>query len=449
MPTSIPMRAAQSARVRLPLLVVVATLLLQIPAAAQYVNNPATEPSSSHQSGPSLARLGTYTVAAFVTIETAAAPNHRIRCSYSTDDGATWTQLGAPPAPTGFRWVTDPRVVSSPVHGKFFVFGGANNSTVTGAVYAFVPLEFPGGVPTWGVPRIVRVTVPGSPSTYVYAHDAIASPATGRLFAASYLDNGIAPGFDVQYSDDAGVTWSAPVRVAGLSALLRWHAGHVLLMDMRGEPASIQVASESTPAAWSAPRYVPRAQGHSAYMPYFPSGALPAYFDVDGTGGPHDGRLYAAWHDAYVFGDDPFPDPATAHATPEIEPNNTPATATPAAVGDVLRGVATTSATDLDHFSIHLEAGERLVLWADSLGANLTTLIVDVLGSSGTSTLMTFQSRPTALTKATYVAPLPDDYRFRVKGFFSSGLAPGYRVRTAHGFAGSEAPTDQNDIVAA
>lgn len=428
----------------------VASLRIVPAAHAQFVNDPTGEPASANQSRPSLAELDGILVAAFA--DWRPGVSRHMHCSYSLDSGTTWIALGEPPAWGSSRWVTDPAVVASPVDGKFFVFGGANDYPVFGALYACVPLSFPGGVPTWGVPRLVRVTCPGSLQTYIFGHAAAVSTATGRLFAASLFDNGTDPvHLGLQYSDDQGLTWSLPLVVPDSAAtfpLMRVHGNYVYVMNGMGTPACIARTPASGPSWWGL-GVTPKAR--DAMSPGLGIVGWPNTFTICPWLGAYEGRIYAAWTESYDFDDDPVPDPLTeAVPVSEVEPNETFAQAAVFEAGDVLRGEIATSNTDLDYFRISLSAGQRLILWADSAGAALTGLNVQAYDSLGLRPAWYDVQIQKWGRRRTFVAPRTDEYGFRFSGGLTAGSPPqGYRVRTAPGVAGSEPAVDQSDVIAA
>ncbi len=428
----------------------VVSLALVPLAHAQFVNDPTGEPASANQSRPSLAQLDGVLVAAFADFRPGVS--RHMHCSYSLDSGATWIALGEPPAWGTSRWMTDPTVVASPVHGKFFVFGGANDYPVFGALYACVSLSFPGGVPTWGTPRLVRVTAPDSYLTYNFAHAAAVSPATGRLFATSLFDNGTDPvHLGLQYSDDEGQTWSLPLVVpdsASAYPLMRVHGNYVYVMNGTGTPACLAVTPAAGPSWWNL-GVTPKAR--DAMTPGLGVSGWPNTFTICPWPGAYEGRIYAAWTESYDFEDDPVPDPL-AEATPvsEAEPNGTFAEAASFAPGDVLRGEIATSNTDLDYFRIHLDAGQRLILWPDSAGAAFNSLNLQAYDSLGLRPAWYDGQIQRGGARLTFVAPRTDEYGFRFSGALTTGSPPqGYRVRTAPGYAGSEPALDQSDVVAA
>lgn len=418
-------------------------LFTPVAASAQFVNDPAGEPAGANQSQPSLAELNGIIVAAFSDFRTGSTSY--IRCSYSTDSGATWISLGEPPCPGTARWKSDPRVVASPVHGKFFVFGGANDYPVNGAMMAFVPLSFPGGVPQWGTPGIVRVTWPQMSSTFVFAHDAAVSPTTGRLFATSMVrDTSGDSHLDLQWSDDQGLNWSAPLRQdsVGVGPILRVRGNRLYLMNGSGTPAVLAVTVASAPSWWA---YGNPPKSREAMTPGFSPGGRENHFDIDDA----SGRIHAAWTESYDFEDDPIPDPILeAGPVSEIEPNETFATATPFQVGNVLRGAIGTTSADTDHFRVHLDAGQRVILWADSVDAGFASfnlLVSDTMGLRPVYQKYFLQRAG----RVTFVATRTDDYDFRLGGTFSGSGVRGYRVRTAAGATSATPALDQCDLMTA
>lgn len=420
-------------------------LFAPVAAHAQFVNDQAGEPAGANQSYPSLAELDGMIVAAYVDYRTGS--NNRIRCSYSADSGATWVPLGNPPAPGTARWIGDPRVVASPVHGKFFVFGSANDYPANGALTAIVPLSFTAGVPQWGTPRIVRVTWPAMSATYVLANDATVSPTTGRIFAASTVhEDPDADHLEIQWSDDQGVSWSPPLRQDGVGSypILRVHGNRLFLMSGNATPLRLAVTVASAPGVWTL-HTLPKAR--AAMESGFPPGGRANYFDFDDSGTAHDGRIHAVWTESYDFEDDPVPDPILeASPVSEVEPNETFATATPFQVGDVLRGAIGSSNADLDHFRVHLVAGQRVILWADSVDAgfqHLDLVVSDSLGMVPAYRLYYLEREG----RFTFVATRAGDYDFALGGFYSGTGPRGYRLRTASGFAGGGPAADQCDLL--
>ncbi len=443
---SVPLLASRAARF-FARAAIVSFALVQ-PAHAQFVNDPSGEPASANQSRPSLAELDGVLVAAFADYRTGS--NQRIRCSYSLDSGSTWIALGVPPAWGSSHWVTDPAVVASPVAGKFFVFGAANDYPLFGALYACVPLAFPGGVPTWGTPQLVRVTRPGDPVTYLFGHAAAVSPTTGRLFAVSYYDNGTDPvHLGLQFSDDEGQAWSQATVVPDSVAtfpLMQVHGVMLYVMNGSGTPACLARTPAAGPTWWGV-GVTPKAR--EAMSPGMGILGWPNTFTICSRLGAYEGRIYAAWTESYDFGDDPVPDPLTEAApVAEAEPNETFATATPFEVGDVLRGGIATSNGDLDYFRVHLDAGQRVILWADSAGAAFSSLNVMAYDSLGLRPAWYDVQIQKWGERRTFVAPRADEYGFRFSGSFPGGVPQGYRVRTAPGYAGGEAAQDQEDVVA-
>ena len=412
-------------------------------AHAQFVNDTAGEPAGANQSYPSLAELDGIIVAAFADFRTGSS--NRIRCSYSADSGATWIPLGTPPAPGTASWKSDPRVVASPVHGKFFVFGGANDYPVTGAMMAFVPLSFSGGAPQWETPGIVRVTWPQTRVTYLFPHDAAVSQTTGRLFTACAVhEEPDADHLDLQWSDDQGLSWSAPLRQdsIGFSPVLRVHGNRLYLMNGSGTPATLAVTVASSPSWWTLSR-TPKSR--PAMTTGFSPGGRENHFDIDDS----SGRIHAAWTESYDFEDDPIPDPILeASPVSEVEPNETFATAATFQVGDVLRGAIGPGSADVDHFRVHLEAGQRVVLLADSVDAgiaSLNLLVSDTLGLRPVYQQFSLQREG----RVTFVALRADDHDFRMGATFSGSAVRGYRLRTAPGATTATPALDQCDLMTA
>jgi hypothetical protein len=97
---------------------------------------------------------------------------------------------------------------------------------------------------------------------------------------------------------------------------------------------------------------------------------------------------------------------------------------------------------------VTLAAQQRVVLWADSSGASLTSLTLRVADSSGTRPLWQTRVLPQD-GRVTFVAPRATTYDFRLTGNFGGGVPQGYRLRTTTGFLGGEVATDQCDVLTA
>src|SRR6185369_784293 len=85
---------------------------------------------------------------------------------------------------------------------------------------------------------------------------------------------------------------------------------------------------------------------------------------VDRSHGPHRGRVYLSWAESINWLDEVF-DIGFSGNKSELEPNDNAAGATPAVIGQTLRGTVS-SAADFDYYAVALTQGQHVVIDADS-----------------------------------------------------------------------------------
>src|SRR5205814_6278392 len=85
---------------------------------------------------------------------------------------------------------------------------------------------------------------------------------------------------------------------------------------------------------------------------------------VDRSHGPHRGRVYLSWAESINWLDEVF-DIGLAGNQTEVEPNGIAGAATPAPIGQPLRGTVS-ALSDIDLYAVTLTQGQHIVIAADS-----------------------------------------------------------------------------------
>jgi BNR repeat-like domain len=255
------------------------------------------DPSSQHETAvePDSFAWGRTVVAAFQLgrFEVGAASN--IGWATSTDAGRTWrrgvlpalTVDSSPPGPE--LRASDPTVAYDAAHGTWLI---GTLTVERGGTHVLVARSR--DAYTWSAP----VTVADGPvldKDWIACDNGTASPHRGRCYAA-YTDD--AQNLTaVQWSDDGGLTWSAPVKAAstlvGTQPVVRPDGALVVVaVNFNGDRAltgSIEAVVSTDGGATFTPSTVAPLQSHPAVglrAVSLPSVAI----DSNGT-------IYAAWHD--------------------------------------------------------------------------------------------------------------------------------------------------------
>jgi len=370
-----------------------------------------------------------------------SATEPRVHYAVSIDSGATFNDLGAPPAPGGTgRWRGDPQLTVDPANGTFFMLAQANGPSL--GIWA-TRGSFSGSVLTWSAPALVRASNTGTVLPGLLALDC--SP-TGNVLHVLYQTG--AGAIDYQRSTDGnGAVWSAPFTLSSPGDL-----ANVAYPQLAAGPAG------AVHAAWGGPlglgtqpirvrtstdlgaNWGPEQTVTTRMNPAIPGTSQitlgitprpPFSMAVNrAAGSTTAGQVALAWGEPWDFTDEPFTAlPATVFRN-EAEPNDDYGSATPFNVGEALRGTVG-DLDDVDYWSVGLAAGDPLVLWADSTAASSLELfvvgpdgaVVDNGSSGGASTVFAFRA-PSAGTYAVLVQAggAPTDYRIRTR---AGAPAPG------------------------
>jgi hypothetical protein len=146
---------------------------------------------------------------------------------------------------------------------------------------------------------------------------------------------------------------------------------------------------------------------------------------VDLSSGPHRGRIYVAWDECLHYQDAPFSDTTSAF---EVENNGYFANATPFVPGGKLRGSMGSGDTDLWGFDA--QAGQTLVVRADTLFAYGANFGMRVMCDSDTSTLSRFHRLAYGFGFAGILCSFPTAGHYYLV-FDGGGIPTDYALSTA------------------
>lgn len=391
------------------------------------------------------------------------AGNDRQGWGVSFDGGFTWFDGGAVPAiGANWRWRSDPVIAVDHANSRIFFAALAESSTTRNAI---VLLSYDAAFLVWNAPQFVRRET--SSNLILDKHWIAYDPSFDVVHVAYTV-------FDIPGGTNAiehmaglygGTNWSLPFmlsnpldagRVQGARIVAIGNGDVAATWAALGTPYPDHVRFRRTtaglwdPEVTTADFYSNIGTGAPGYnrpaSVYFPSLAFDQVL-----GSPNIGRIWVAWPEAYNSEDDIllFPPLAGTPMTFDFEPNDNLGTATNFTPGDALIGFSSSTA-DADYYACFLNAGEHLILWADTLAANqLYTL--EVRGPADLRLALGGDTRPptTSQTYYTVTAPIPAVYFVRFRPT-SAGVAGTYRIRTLLGQAApGDRGRDRRDVFAA
>ena len=389
---------------------------------------------------------------------------------WSTNSGASFTDGGVPPKPPGFpswKWTSDPVVTVNEKTGKFYYCALATPDTTHNAV-GLASGSFVGGSFVWDTARVVR-----SELNLNYLLDkpwVAADSSSGNVYVVMTTFDASIPNLpdwiDFTRSTTGGRTWSAPVQISDFltNGLVQapqlalgpagklyaaWQCiGDTINVDYlkftQSTDLGVSFALETTPVTYY-PNFGSGDPGYNREVGIqFPS------LTVDRTTSATRGRVFLAWSESWDHLDQVFP---TTSPRVEKEPNNTWASATSFNAGDLLRG-ASGSTSDADYWKVPLTAGQRLVVWVDSLVQNATYTVRLFAPSPDTLQRLCYGgdlvSNPGQLAKQTiftFMAPKDGVYTLKLMPATASSLIGNYRIKTAIGTPShGERGRDQRDV---
>jgi len=388
--------------------------------------------------------------------------------AFSSDSGSTFTDGGIPPKGLNWTWISDPLVTVNEKTGKFYFLaladsGGPGNYSAFSGI-GIVPATFSGGAITWGAPVMLRKV--GAASLLLDKPWVVADSTSDSLYV-SYTTF-TAFGFDhVQFQRSPnGINWTPAVTLSAGS-----DSGYVQgsrpAVGPDGEVYVVWSAAGPVDVDFFRIRKSTNAGGTFAAQITMPTGGVPAsgYYgnwgtgapgfnrergvtypsiSVDRSGSPYRGRVYVTWNESINFYDDWLNAGPGAKSEPAGEnlANDTPGTATPFTVNNIVRG-AIGSATDFDYFSFSATAGQTGVFNLDSLNSALDVSF-RVFCSDGTTRLGFSNFGVGGGGLIVFTFPETGTYYLRCAGF--DATTGTYRIRTKFNTPGPERARDHRDV---
>jgi hypothetical protein len=445
-----------------------ATSVSSFPPANVRVNNPVGDGSFAGQAEESVGADGSNVLCTFNDGQGFYSGLGLQGYAYSNDGGTTWTDGGIPPAPPGWTWNSDPIVTVDEKSHVFYVtaLGDSNATTPANSVNGIlvVSATFSGATaPTWGTPHVV---IRASNGTFTYDKEWMVADSTSHNLYLVYT-RFTASSDDIffQRSLNQGVTWGAPIQMSVVSEQGAVQGARVVVGA--GPAAPVYVAwfsigpvdadfykvrkSTTAGASWGAA--VTAVSAFHAFengAPGFNRGNSVDFpsLAIDRTvGGTHSGRLYLAWHESVnYYGDTLYFSPYTGAGNKnEVEPNGTPAQATPFTLGQTLRGTLTDG--DQDWFSFSGTQGQTVFFLVDSLNASIENAFRLICIDGSTRLALSDPGAGLDFFGGQIVFTLPSTgtYYVRPAAPPSSGSSGGYRVRSAYHRPVPERSRDHRD----
>lgn len=431
-------------------------------------NNSTTDDPRATQSETSIASWNGYVLVAWNDGQGSATGTGYQGYGYSVDGGATFVDGGDPPKLPGsstFVWSSDPVTAVNEKTGEFYYCGLADIDATHNGI-AVARGHFAGSSLVWDGVSVVRSV--SNSTAFLDKQWMAADSATGNVYVSNTTFTTTGDQIDFYRSTDGGATWSAAAKLSSVGdngwvqgsrvvtgpvgeVWVTWQAiGQGTAQDYfrvrRSTNAGVSFGSQVTAASYIA-NFGTGAPGFNRERGItFPSLA------VDRTRSANRGRAYLAWNEAYNFQDDAF---NTGVVRTEVEGNNTPALGTPFNPGDQLSGTTSSvNPPDLDYWSVHLNAGQSLSVWADSLPASQTYTLRLFAPSPDSAQRLAFGgdiNADASVSQAmwTFTAPVTGTYALRMAPAFSdttSSKTGHYHISTAVGVRAGERGRDQRDV---
>lgn len=361
--------------------------------------------------------------------------------AWSTDGGASWTDVGNMPAPpTGGRYRGDPVHGVDRLTGDFYALGLLEGGT-SGSGLALLRGHFAGG--TFVIDDNRQVAVGGGnfiDKEWMDIDPNPADPAHPWIYITytNFLGGGGSQ-IELIVSSDKGLTWSAP-KVLNSPATSDLIQGSRPVVGPDGElyvvwyesdvPSHMRIARSNDHGATFGPVQTAADfyENYTSGAPGFRRGfavTLPG-IAVDKSDGPFRGRVYVTWDESVNFYDAPFP--AVPDPKSEVEVNGFFANATPFTVGELLRG-GFSAAADIDHFVFSGTRGQTLTFSSDSAsGVVLNARIVCASDTAGSGSYRFLAFNQSSETNLCFTLPATGSYYLRLTDA-SAGVG-NYRIRT-------------------
>ena len=445
--------------------------------ANRIVNDRTGDGPSSGQSETSIVAFGDRLLAAWNDGEGFNVGGDTQGWATSVDGGVTWADQGEFPHPPGylnFEWTSDPVLALNEKTGAFYFSAlcewedGGRRSGV-----GVVKGRFNAGAFNWGVPVVVRDV--NYFSDFVDKNWLVADSVSNRVFLSySRFPNGLSR-IEFQWADSALSAFSAPQQISlNVATENGWVQGSRPVVDGAGRlfvmyyligqteadyyrvSRSLNGGVSFNPPVTAATVFTNFGTGAPGFNR--PIGVQFAGISADRSHGPDRGRLYLTWPESINWLDDVGSIGQGGNKS-EVEGNNTAANATPAVLGQTLRG-AVGNITDIDFFSIPLTAGQHLIAAADSTAA-VNEMRLRLFAGDGTTRLTFTTFDATVNPSAQFPDGIPSGWMFTAPATGNYYLAidsrPGlggggtgsYRVRTGTADQDGERGRDQRDIFVA
>jgi hypothetical protein len=446
-----------------------------IPANVR-VNSPSGDGASAGQCEESVAALGDYVVVAWNDGQGFNTGGDTQGYGWSADGGVTFTDGGDvphPPAYPSWVWTSDPVMSVNEKTGEFWYCGLADADLSNNAI-GVARGRFTGGVFAFDSVFVVRTA--SNASFFLDKQWIAVDSLSGNLYVTNTTFTLSGDQIDFYRSTNGGRTWSPALTLSGAGDN-GWVQGSRPAVGPNGEVHVVwqaigqindndyfryrkstdlgaSFASEVTPVSYIS-NFGTGSPGFNRERGLtFPSIA------VDRTTGTNRGRTYLAWNESWDWQDDGFPavNSSIARIETDISTNNATNSTTGSAnaftIGQVLKGtLAKTSNTlDLDYFSVALNAGDRIVVWADSFTSSRAfTLRLYAPLPDGSNRLCYAGKLDSTSTQTSavwcFMAPVNGTYFLRMQQISSRSMT--YRVRTTYGTRATERGRDQRDIFTA
>lgn len=425
-------------------------------------NNPAGDGASAGQSEEDVAALGDNVLAAWNDGQGFVAAGNGQGVGYSTDGGATWTDAGNPPVPAGYpawEWTSDPVIAVNEKTGTFYYCGLADATASTNAIGVAIG-SFVGNAFVWSGASVVREL--GNATNFLDKQWLVADSLSGNLYITHTNFDAAGNSIDFNRSTDGGLTWQPAIQLS--SALDDGYVqGSRPAVGPNGEVYAVWSAIDQVTAddnmrfrqsGTSGASFLAEITA-SKYLTNFGTGA-PGFnrergisfpsITVDRTTGSQRGRIYLAWNESLNHQDENF---AGVGSKSEVESNNTAATASPAVVGNTLRGTLSNS-SDVDYFAVPMVAGQSIALWADSLRSTIAYTLRVLAPIPQDAQRLAFgmdmsASAPALQAFLLFTAPVAGTYFVRMAGLSGSPTNAGYRIRMVQANNTGERGRDQRD----
>jgi hypothetical protein len=379
----------------------------------------------------------------------------------STDGGATWQDGDAPPLGGGIgRWLSDPVIAVDEKRGDFYLAGLALVLPPQNAI-AVVHGRFDNGQFVWDTPVVARGSRDTLPDKPWLAADSLSGVVYLGYTTFFGADTARSSQIEFQASRDRNLTWDLPRKISlpsddglvqgarpavGPQGELRvvWRAVDTTLV--RAGVDFLRMRSSFDQGETFGPQ-----SDAASFFPNFGSGApgfnrgfgqdLPG-LAIDRSFGPHRGRVYVSWNEGLNVFADLF---GSVSGPVDAETGNGPAFATPFEVGQTLRGTIG-DGNDVDAFSFDGQAGQTIVVYADSLARDLDVSL-RLLCQDGHTQLA--YSAPLRVRRRFISFTLPETGRYYLTLASLAATIGNYRIRTSWHQPGGERSRDHRDVFVA